>query len=116
MRLFPRKLPRVTEMSENRVLGMLGLARRAGKTVTGSDLVCKAMRRGELKLVLLASDASENTKKRISDKSAYYNVTLLNLDSDSGTIAHSLGKSGAIAAVGVTDENFASALTENKKL
>ncbi len=100
-------------MANNRLLGTLGLARRAGKTVLGTDLVCKAMRRGELLSVILASDASDNTKKRIRDKTAFYGVRLIEIDACSDELGRSVGKSGSVAAVGITDENFSSALIKH---
>lgn len=47
----------------NRALSQLGLAMRAGKVVTGDEIVLKAIRSSEAKLVILAGDASDNTKK-----------------------------------------------------
>ena len=48
-----------------KLLGMLGFAARARKLVCGTDLCRDEIRRGKLQLVLVASDASQNTKKRI---------------------------------------------------
>ena len=44
--------------------GALGLCRRAGKLLIGADLCAGAVKRGETKLIVLASDASENTRKK----------------------------------------------------
>lgn len=64
-------------MTTNKALSRLGLARRAGKLVSGEELVLKAIRSGEANLVLLAEDASAGTRKKISDKCASYGVELL---------------------------------------
>ncbi|TVX97622.1 YlxQ family RNA-binding protein [Cohnella terricola] len=61
----------------NKVLSRLGLATRAGKLISGEEIVLKAIRSGEAKLVLLAGDASGNTAKKISDKCKSYGVPLL---------------------------------------
>ena len=58
-------------------------------------------------VVLEASDTSENTHKKLTDKCAFYSVTLVRLDADGETLARAVGKTGAIAAVAVTDENLA---------
>ncbi len=100
-------------MNEARLLGTLGLARRAGKTVAGSDLVCKALRSGELSLVLLASDASDNTKKRITDKTTYYKVRLVMLEATVDMLGRSIGKAGSVSVVGVGDESFSRALLKH---
>jgi len=50
---------------------------RAGKLASGEEIVLKAIRSGDAKLVLLAGDASDNTKKKVSDKCESYGVELL---------------------------------------
>lgn len=52
------------------------MAMRAGKLVTGDETVLKAVRSGKAKLVLVAGDASDNTKKKNSVISAIL-ITLL---------------------------------------
>ncbi|WEK56148.1 MAG: YlxQ family RNA-binding protein [Candidatus Cohnella colombiensis] len=64
-------------MATNKVLSRLGLAMRAGKLVSGEEIVIKAIRSGEAKLIVLAQDASDNTGKKIADKCKSYNVPLL---------------------------------------
>ena len=51
----------------NKFLGMLGLAKRAGKVQTGEDICSKAVKSGVSKLIIVACDASDNTKKSITD-------------------------------------------------
>ena len=60
----------------SRALSQLGLALRAGKLVTGDETVLKTVRQGKAKLVFVASDASDNTKKKYRDKCATYKVIL----------------------------------------
>jgi ribosomal protein L7Ae-like RNA K-turn-binding protein len=50
--------------NKQKILNMLGLARRAGKLVTGEELVVDEVRKQKAKLVFVASDASENTRKK----------------------------------------------------
>ncbi|GJM71412.1 hypothetical protein HMSSN036_36280 [Paenibacillus macerans] len=47
----------------NKALSGLGLAMRAGKLVTGDEVVLKAIRSAEAKLVIVAGDASANTQR-----------------------------------------------------
>lgn len=102
------------EEREKRLLSTAGLAARARKAVMGTDQVCEAIRRGQVCLVLEASDASENTKKRLSDKTAYYSVPLCRLKADCESLAQAFGKrSGSIAAVGITDLGIVRAMKKH---
>ena len=88
-------------------LGAIGLCRKAGKVIVGTDAVCEALR-GKNKpcAVFAANDASENTAKRLRDKCGSYGVPLYVVPADGEELAHALGKSAKTAAVAVTDENL----------
>ena len=89
---------------EDRLLSTAGLAARAGKTVFGTGLICEHLRKGQILLVLEASDTSDNTHKRLSDKSAFYEVPIVRLAADGERLAKAFGKrDGKLAAVGITD-------------
>ncbi len=83
----------------------LGLAYVAGKLIVGSDLTVKAIQTDKAKLVILASDASDNTTKKIMDKTKYYGITCVNTF-DSKTISKAIGKNN-IKVVAITEEGFA---------
>ena len=51
--------------ADRKVLQLIGLARRAGHAVVGTDAVRVAGRRGELSAVVVAEDATENARKRL---------------------------------------------------
>ena len=51
----------------NNIYNFLGLAFRANKVITGES-VLKGIRSKRVDLVIIASDASENTKKKYIDK------------------------------------------------
>ena len=53
---------------------MLGLAQRAGKLISGEELVIKAVQSGQARLVFLANDAGSNVTKKTTDKCNYYNI------------------------------------------
>ena len=59
---------------KDKILAMAGLARRAGKAVSGEFAVEKSVKTGKAMLVLLASDASANTKKKFRNMCAWYSV------------------------------------------
>ncbi|CAI6027974.1 hypothetical protein COHCIP112018_00585 [Cohnella sp. JJ-181] len=101
----------MTAMTTNdKTLSRLGLAMRAGKLVSGDETVLKSIRGGEAKLVVIARDASDNTRKKVADKCASYGVELL-----TGYSRYDLG-----SAVGkpervlfaVTDQGFANLVRE----
>ncbi|WP_028561392.1 L7Ae/L30e/S12e/Gadd45 family ribosomal protein [Paenibacillus pinihumi] len=89
-----------------KVLSSLGMAMRAGKLVTGDETVLKAVRSGKAKLVLVAGDASDNTKKKFRDKCNSYNVAMV-VALDRESIGDAIGKSERVL-VAVTDQGFAS--------
>lgn len=90
----------------------LSLAQKAGKVVNGSK-VLTSIRSNKAYLVLVASDASDNTKKRIFDKSKYYNIECLEI-ADSNTLSKAVGKIGRMY-LAITDENFAKMILNKLK-
>lgn len=94
-----------------RFLRFLGLCRRAGKTVHGTPLVCRALAEKKKPcLVILAADVSEATAKKVKNKCGFYGVSLLQTEATTEALAHAVGKTGVLAAVAVADENFAKEL------
>jgi ribosomal protein L7Ae-like RNA K-turn-binding protein len=87
---------------------LLGLASRARKLTTGEELVVKEIRNKKAKLVLLAEDGSENTKKKISDKCHYYHIPF-RMVSDRYHLGKAIGKSERVV-VSVNDLGFATKL------
>ena len=91
----------------------LGLCRRAGKTVHGTPLVCTALAAKRPPcLVLMSEQASDGTKKKLCNKTAFYHVSLLSLPVSCERLAKAVGKTGELAAVAVTDEGFARELAK----
>jgi ribosomal protein L7Ae-like RNA K-turn-binding protein len=86
---------------------MLGFAMRAGKLVLGCDLICRAMAKGGVKLVLIARDASGATKKRMTTKSEFYGISAIEADIDAERLGKLLGKTYPATAVAVMDNGFA---------
>ena len=102
-------------MNEQAALQLLGLAARARKVISGEELVIREIRSGKAKLVLLASDASANTKKKIQDKCTYYNVEF-HVFGDRYDLGHATGKEARVS-LAINDAGFAkkmsSLLNEN---
>ena len=104
---------------EKNILGVIGLCRGAGKAVVGVPMICELLKKRSLKksvsdeigiIVVEASDTSENTHKKITDKCAYYNVKHVRLSADCLTLGRAVGKGGAVGAVAINDAGFCRAL------
>ena len=102
-----------TPDEKKKLLGFLGLCRRAQKTVCGTSLVCTALAsKRKPALVVYSEGASAPTKKRIESKCAFYGVMALPLPVTPDELGQAVGKTGALAAVGVTDTQFAAAIRD----
>lgn len=95
----------------NKLLRMLGLAKKAGKVSTGSFICEKAIKSKRAKLVILACDASVNTRKSISDACKYYNIQLIEPEVHMEELGYATG-GGDRAVVSVNDYNFAKAISD----
>ncbi len=92
-----------------KTLSYIGIAKKAGKLVSGTDMVCDTLRQGGKLPVFVASDASDGTRKKLSDKCTFYRAELVTLDATSQELAHGIGKTGAVAAVYINDEGLSNA-------
>ena len=90
-------------MNKQRVGNLLGLAQRAGKIISGEEMVVKAIQEQKAKLVFLAHDAAPNLTKKIQDKSHYYKVEVVTVFSTL-ELSIAVGKSRKVLAV--TDAGF----------
>ena len=97
-------------MSLNKQLSLLGLAMKAGKVVSGEFAVEKYVKEGKAHLVLVAEDASQNTKKSAHDMCVCYEVPLYDIGTKE-KLGRAIGKEYR-ALIAVTDENFAKAMTK----
>ena len=65
-----------------KVYNLLGLMQRAGKLITGEDLITKNLKNNKIKLLLIAEDCGVNTKKKLTDKANFYNVQCIEIFND----------------------------------
>lgn len=92
----------------NRVLGMLGISAKAGKVVCGNDATIEDIERHKVKLVIVAEDASEKTKKNMKYVCEKNKVPILefgNIDEISRTI----GKTNK-AIIGIKSKSLSEAI------
>ena len=99
---------------KDRVYGMIGLAARAGKVVSGSDSVIGAIRSGNVKLLIITKDISRNSLEKILKNINNEEITCFSFGM-SEELGYALGKPDRTVAA-ITDKSFAegiSAILEN---
>lgn len=95
-------------------LGVIGLAARARGIVIGTNQVLEAIRGNKAKLVLIASDVSDNTRKQLKDKAAYYSTMIEELDITTEELGRAVGHSNT-ASIAFTDGNFVKAYEKSSR-
>lgn len=93
---------------KSKVYSMLGLATRSRNLVSGEFSTEKAIKEGKACVVIVAEDASNNTKKQFHNSCDFYHVPCF----DFGTkeeLGHAMGKEER-ASLAVTNEGFAKSI------
>ena len=98
-------------MTGDKVLSLIGLATKAGKTASGEFLTEREVKSGKAALVIVAGDASENTKKKFRNMCDYYKVPIYFYE-DKDTLGHAMGKQFR-ASLAVLDEGFAKGIRKH---
>ncbi|SDB90271.1 YlxQ family RNA-binding protein [Shouchella lonarensis] len=93
---------------ETRFLSLLGLAARARELVTGEELVLKDIRKNTVEIVLLSSDVSQGTKKKVMDKCTFYHIPVYETYPRE-VIGRAIGKEERVV-IGVKSKGFAKKL------
>lgn len=97
-----------------RLLSTLGLCRRAGGLILGTPMVCEAMRGNKGVLAVIeAADTSDNTHEKLVSKCTFYGVPHYRIEANTDALARAIGKTGAVAAVGITHEGLMTALRKH---
>lgn len=91
---------------------ILGLAAISKKVVSGFQ-VLDVIRSKEAQLVLVASDASDNTKKKFFDKSKFYQIECIEVF-DSNFISSAINKNNRVV-IAIIDKNFAQMIIDKLK-
>lgn len=95
-------------MKPDKGLSMIGIAARAGNIASGEFSTEKAVKSGKAFLVIVAKDASQNTKKHFSDMCEYRQIPLFEY-ADKKQLGNCIGKEHR-ASLAVTDGNLAGAI------
>ena len=100
-------------MQRDKVLSLIGLAMKAGKCASGEFMTERETKSGRASLVVIAADASENTKKKFRDMCDFYEVPIC-FYGDKDTLGHAMGKEFR-ASLAILDEGFARGILKELK-
>lgn len=95
----------------NKALSLISLATKAGKTASGEFCTEKEVKTGMAALVIVAEDASENTKKKFQNMCEFYEVPIY-FYGDKDTLGHAMGKEFR-ASLAVIDPGFAKGIAKH---
>ncbi|MBQ7713923.1 MAG: ribosomal L7Ae/L30e/S12e/Gadd45 family protein [Oscillospiraceae bacterium] len=95
----------------DRILSLLGLAKKAGRLETGEEPVGAAARARDARLLLLASDAAENTVRRAKHFADVGQCLLARIPADKDALGRAVGRASC-AMLAVTDVGFAEAVAK----
>jgi ribosomal protein L7Ae-like RNA K-turn-binding protein len=96
--------------NRQKILGLIGLATKAGKIASGEFMTEKSVKTGKASLVIVSEEASDNTKKMFTNMCTYYKVPIyfLGLKDELG---HAMGKEMR-ASLAIVDNGFAKAVVK----
>ncbi len=97
-------------MRQSKVLSLLGLATRGRNLVSGEFQTETAVKSGTAMLVIVAKDASANTKKLFTDKCSFYEVPVLEYGTKA-QLGWAIGKD-LRSSLAVCDAGLAQAITK----
>ena len=100
-------------MKQNKIYSLLGIAMRGRNLVSGEFQTLEAIKKGSAMLVIIAEDASDNTKKLFSDKCLFYQVPVFQHGSRE-KLGKAIGKD-LRSSVGVCDAGLADAVIRQLK-
>ncbi|MCQ2506851.1 MAG: ribosomal L7Ae/L30e/S12e/Gadd45 family protein [Lachnospiraceae bacterium] len=92
-------------MENNKVWSYISISCKAGYIQSGEFSVEKSIKEGRAKLVIIAMDASDNTKKNFNDSCTFYKVPIVFFGTKE-ELGHRIGKE-LRSSIAVTDEKMA---------
>lgn len=98
----------------NPVLSLLGLASRGRNLVSGEFSTLKAIKEHKASIIVVATDASDNTKKEFSDSGKFYNVPVYFFGTKE-ELGHAIGCMER-ASIAVLDEGLAKSIASKIEL
>lgn len=96
-------------LKQNKVLSLLGIAMKGHRLVSGEYQTLEAIRKGSAMLVIIAEDASDNTRKLFSDKCSFYQVPVV-FFGKKAELGRAIGKEGTRSSMCICDAGLAKAV------
>ncbi len=96
--------------NRQKLINLIGLATKAGKTVSGEFSTEKAVKSKKAYLVMVSKEASDNTKKMFTNMCTYYKVPICYFGKKD-ELGHAMGKEMR-ASLAVVDKSFAEAIVK----
>lgn len=94
-------------IATNKIMSYIGIATKAGKIASGEFSTEKAVKEHKAELVIVAADASDNTKKMFTNMCTYYKVPIY-FFGDKEKLGHAIGREMR-ASLAVLDKGLADA-------
>ncbi len=94
-----------------KIKNLLTLAAKSGNLVSGDGICINYLKKDAVRLVILAEDASENTKKKFEDKTSYRNVPI-RYCGNKEQLGNTIGKSSR-TIIAITDKGFAESILKH---
>ena len=98
----------MNNQADKKILSLFGLAARAGRIASGEFQTEAAVKEGTAHLVVVAEDASNNTKKLFQDKCTFYKIPVIVMGTKE-ELGHAIGKEFR-ASLAILDAGFAEAV------
>ncbi len=100
-------------MDNSKVWTYLGFAARAGKAPSGEFQTENAVKQRKARVVILAEDASDNTKKQFMNMCTSAGIPCVTLG-DKSTLGHAIGKDFR-SSCAITDKSLADAFLKSMR-
>ena len=104
----------IIQNNAKKVFSYIGLATKSGKVASGEFSTEKAVKEGKASLVIVAEDASNNTKKMFTNMCTYYKVPIY-FFGEKFELGHAMGKEFR-ASLALLDKGFADAVEKQLKI
>ena len=95
-------------MINKNILGLIGLAMKAGKVAFGADNVEENITKRKAKLIIISKESSERTKSKFVKLCEEYNIPII-IDGKIEELSKTIGKNNK-AVIGIKDINFANSI------
>lgn len=93
-----------------RLSGLLGMAKRAGRLTAGYDAVTALASGGKAKVILFASDLSEKTEKEVRFAAKEHRTVSFRIPMTKEEMGHCVGFKKPVGVLAIEDKGFAAAI------